>query len=188
MKRVIVGLMVLIGSSTAAGAQPTNFGERIAPNVFRAKFAAARTASRVAVPGRVVGDLPDARTASTIAVSPRFGSDLAAAVAIASRQGRVTSTRRSLAHNREVGGVRNSYHLSGRAIDVVPRPGVRHADIERALRNAGLNLLESLNEGDHSHFAFGSGPARVSVRRSAPQQREEMTLWRMVTAPQMASR
>ena len=47
--------------------------------------------------------------------------------------------------------------LSGRAIDIARRPGVRHADIAAALRAAGYVLIESLDEGDHSHFAFGSG-------------------------------
>jgi hypothetical protein len=53
-----------------------------------------------------------------------------------------------------VGGAAHSYHLVGRAIDIVRAPGVRHADIENALREAGYRLIESLDEGDHSHFAF----------------------------------
>ena len=69
--------------------------------------------------------------------------------------GTITSTYRSVAHNREVGGVPNSYHLLGRAIDVVRRRGVTHHQIEAALRSAGFSLIESLDEGDHSHFAFG---------------------------------
>src|SRR5262245_37899359 len=37
---------------------------------------------------------------------------------IGGRWGQVTSTYRSAAHNRRVGGVANSYHLSNRAIDI----------------------------------------------------------------------
>jgi len=77
------------------------------------------------------------------------------AVAKIGRQwGTVTSILRSVEHNRKVGGVSNSYHLSGRAIDIARRPGVRHAEIDAALRRAGFRPVESLDEGDHSHFAF----------------------------------
>jgi hypothetical protein len=77
------------------------------------------------------------------------------AIQIAATFGAVTSTWRSVQHNRAVGGVPNSYHLQGRAIDIARRPGVTHRQIDAALRTAGFNLIESLDEGDHSHFAFG---------------------------------
>ena len=81
---------------------------------------------------------------------------LNSAAAIGSKWGIVTSTHRTPQRNRLVGGAPNSFHLSGRAIDVARRPGVRHADIEASYRNAGFILIESLDEGDHSHFAFGA--------------------------------
>jgi hypothetical protein len=31
--------------------------------------------------------------------------------------------------------------------------------IKAAYENAGYKLIESLDEGDHSHFAFASGPS-----------------------------
>lgn len=68
--------------------------------------------------------------------------------------GRITSTDRSAAHNGAVGGVANSYHLIGRAVDVARRPGVAHWQVAAALRSGGYQLIESLDEGDHSHFAF----------------------------------
>lgn len=68
--------------------------------------------------------------------------------------GLVTSVLRSPEHNRLVGGVPNSFHLSGQAVDIARRPGVRHGEIEAAFRKAGFVLIESLDEGDHSHFAF----------------------------------
>ena len=61
----------------------------------------------------------------------------------------------------------NSYHLIGRAIDVARRPGVSHRMLDIALRRAGYVLVESLDEGDHSHFAFAS---IVPVRPLAPAQ------------------
>jgi hypothetical protein len=89
-----------------------------------------------------------------------------AAERIAAAFGVVTSTFRSVAHNREVGGVPNSYHLQGRAIDVARRRGIVHAQIAAALRAAGFTLVESLDEGDHSHFAFA--PATLGQAASPP--------------------
>jgi hypothetical protein len=112
--------------------------------------------------------------------------DMGAISGIGSRWGQVTSTYRSWAHNRRVGGVANSYHLRGRAIDIARRPGVSHWQIAAAYRAAGYNLLESLDEGDHSHFAFG-GPGEYKHRGPRPQiviaRAGEMTEWRIVYAP-----
>ncbi|MEO7634303.1 MAG: D-Ala-D-Ala carboxypeptidase family metallohydrolase [Sphingomicrobium sp.] len=109
---------------------------------------------------------------------------LGAAASLGAHWGRVTSLRRSPEHNRQVGGVRNSYHLSGRAIDIARRPGVSHASIAAAYRNAGYALVESLDEGDHSHFAFGSNGGHALLR--APRANSQVagaTQWRMVAAP-----
>ena len=172
MPGAFAGLGLLIAAQAAAAStQPTDFGVRAAPG------SSAPTALTIAAPS----------AALTATATGRSSVSLSSAVAVASRLGRVTSTRRSVSRNRAVGGVANSYHLSGRAIDVVPRPGVRHRDIDAALRRAGFNLVESLDEGDHSHFAFGTGPARVRVARSQPASRE-VTEWRIVAAPRMASR
>jgi hypothetical protein len=80
--------------------------------------------------------------------------DIVSAVRIAATYGVITSTYRSVAHNRAVGGVPNSHHLVGHALDVVRRPGVTHGQIAAAFTSAGYHLIESLDEGDHSHFAF----------------------------------
>ena len=105
---------------------------------------------------------------------------------LGARWGRVTSTLRSIRHNRAVGGVANSYHLHGRAIDIARRSGVGHWEIASALRAAGYSLLESLDEGDHSHFAFGSA-GETKPRRASPKMvfagRGEVTQWRVVYAP-----
>ena len=108
---------------------------------------------------------------------------------IGARWGQVTSTYRSPAHNRRVGGVANSYHLSNRAIDIARRPGVSHWQIAAAYRNAGYSLAESLDEGDHSHFAFGT-PKRRSFG-AQPQmvavKSGEKTEWRIIYAPPSSS-
>ena len=107
--------------------------------------------------------------------------DTSTAVRLAAAYGAITSTWRSVAHNRAVGGVPNSYHLQGRAIDIARKPGVTHRQIEAALRNAGYSLIESLDEGDHSHFAFG--PSRGG--QAAPVLAQ---VWSAPPAPQAPPR
>jgi hypothetical protein len=85
-----------------------------------------------------------------------------AAAQLGSRFGTVTSQARTPDKNRAVDGVPNSHHLTtrgGRAIDIARKPGVSHREIEQAYRAAGFNVIESLDEGDHSHLAFAGGPA-----------------------------
>lgn len=154
MLKVIAGLALAVsGAPVWAASQPTDFGVRTLSN----------EASLAREP---------------LAAGPRV--DLRSVAGLGSQWGRVTSTIRSVAHNRRVGGVRNSFHLSGRAIDIARRPGVTHAQIAAAFRNAGYRLIESLDEGDHSHFAFGSGAATVLAYK--PVRQSASTQWRMVTA------
>ena len=112
-------------------------------------------------------DLPGRAEASPRAASASMPS----AVQLGAKWGIVTSVHRTPERNRLVGGAPNSFHLRGRAIDIARRPGVRHAEIDAAFRRAGYVLLESLDEGDHSHFAFGlpgdaprAAPERVKVQ------------------------
>jgi len=133
---------------------------------------------------RIVG-VPEASARATeAAVNDVMGSGkltLSSAAALGSHWGRVTSTYRSVAHNRDVGGVPNSYHLSGRAVDIARRPGVGHSEIASAYLRAGYRLIESLDEGDHSHFAFSFGAPRPSSLR--PDRPGETTQWGIVYAP-----
>ncbi len=94
---------------------------------------------------------------------------LSSAAGLGSKWGVVTSLKRSPERNRAVGGAPNSFHLFGRAIDIARRPGVRHADVEAAFRKAGFVLIESLDEGDHSHFAFGGAGSlpRINAPKSS---------------------
>jgi hypothetical protein len=121
---------------------------------------------------------PDVRSGGTSG-KPSAASlpeiDLGPIKQIGAKYGTVTSTTRSTKHNREVGGVSNSFHRDyghgGHAIDIVRGKGVTHKEIATAYQNAGYNLVESLDEGDHSHFAFGSGPAQAHASGGIPQQR-----------------
>jgi hypothetical protein len=116
------------------------------------------------------------RARASRSLAQRIGASsftLNAAAALASHWGTVTSTTRTREHNRLVGGVPNSFHLLGRAIDIARRPGVSHAEIAASFRNAGFVLVESLDEGDHSHFAFafgGTGLAAANALRGGPRQ------------------
>ncbi len=164
--------LALAGSSAASAvATSTDFGERVVPGA----------ASPMSLP--VSAPIP-------IAAAP--AASLSAAASLGAQWGTVTSTKRTAARNRAVGGVANSYHLSGRAIDIARRPGVRHADIAAAYRRAGYHLIESLDEGDHSHFAFAPRfiaprPAVQTANKGSPTT-PPPTQWRIVTAPKMASR
>jgi hypothetical protein len=77
---------------------------------------------------------------------------------IGSTGGRVTSGLRTPEHNAEVGGVPNSYHLTGQARDVVPPPGVPLKQYAENLRRE-LPGMDVLNEGDHVHIEPGPSAA-----------------------------
>lgn len=105
------------------------------------------------------------------------------AARLAAGYGLVTSIYRSAGHNRAVGGVPNSYHLAGQAIDVARRPGVSHFQVAAALRKAGFDLVESIDEGDHSHFAFGvpgstRSPTVAEQAAAAPVEKPKIKLVR----------
>ena len=178
-------MFVIGAAATAAASSPgTDFGERrvgYGPAVLTVETAGPRplaTSGSEAALGSQ--ELP---IASAVARTGSGRTSLAAAAALGRSWGTVTSTYRSPEHNRRVGGVRNSYHLSGRAVDIARRPGVSHGSIVAAYRNAGYRIVESLDEGDHSHLAFSFGasaparPARTSHASAAPTQ------WRVVYAP-----
>lgn len=172
MTRTIAGLAFLLcGSAAGAAATPTDFGIR-------------EVGSRPSAP-QSSSEAPPEGASWTSVSRPARAIDLRAVAALGSRWGTVTSTYRSPARNRRVGGARNSYHLRGRAVDIARRPGVSHAQIAAAFRAAGYQLVESLDEGDHSHFAFGTGSAsrRTAVAATLPRGRSEVTPWRIVTAP-----
>jgi hypothetical protein len=167
----------LLTMTSAVQAQ-TNFGERLPPG--------AGAKPLVVSPHSATNQVTDRRPAGS------RSDELFQVLSVAQRWGRVSSTHRSRARNRAVGGVANSYHLSGRALDLVRAPGVRHHQVDAALRAAGFRLLESLDEGDHSHFAFSWGePAwRPLAKATPPVTRSDSasTSWKWVYAPRNSSR
>jgi len=166
MVRAGIALMVLAFAAAPVAAE-TNWGIRELGKSLKASSGEPLPAGTWAM------EQPDGRAV-----------DMGSVRQIGARWGQVTSTYRSPEHNRRVGGVANSYHLRGRAIDIARRPGVSHYQIAAAYRAAGYSLAESLDEGDHSHFAFGA-PKHHAYQ---PQARMvatagEKTEWRIVYAP-----
>jgi len=154
----VLGAVIALSASLSAPSAQTNFGVRI-----------------VGVP-----EAPARATEAAVNEVMSSGKlTLSSAATLGSHWGRVTSTYRSPAHNREVGGVPNSYHLLGRAIDIARSPGVNHAMIRAAYQRAGYRLVESLDEGDHSHFAFNFGGS--SSYASRRPEKDQGTNWGVVT-------
>lgn len=116
--------------------------------------------------------LPKGWELDSQAAAPRRSSGLGfydpdAARDFGSRWGTVTSMDRTPEHNRRVGGVGNSWHLTtrgARGMDIARRSGVTHAQIVEDARARGFDLIEDLDEGDHSHLAFRQGPTREDLR------------------------
>ena len=63
----------------------------------------------------------------------------------------MTSTKRSPERNRAVGGVANSFHLTGQARDSVPPAGMSMNEYYRRLKAANPDK-DVINEGDHIHM------------------------------------
>jgi hypothetical protein len=167
--------LILLGFGTAATAAETDWGVReVGKPAKRASSSEPPPAGMWAM---------EAPAAGNRAV------DMGSVKQIGSQWGRVTSTYRSPEHNRRVGGVANSYHLRNRAIDIARRPGVRHSEIVAAYRAAGYSLAEALDEGDHTHIAFGAAKRRSPGAQAqiVAVQAGEKTEWRIVYAPPSSS-
>lgn len=192
MLKSMVGVALLVSATGAwAASNTTDFGVRTigVRTISGAMTTVVTNSTSKAL--LVTSELPSPlRTGVNLRIAAAMGSavNLRAAAALGSQWGRVTSTIRSVAHNRAVGGVSNSWHLSGRAIDIARRPGVTHAQIAAAFRNAGYDLIESLDEGDHSHLAFGWGARHDQGRPVQQASSSAATPWRIVTVANAAFR
>lgn len=90
--------------------------------------------------------------------------------------------RRSASRNKNVGGAKNSYHLSGQAIDIPltlnGRPLTKEG-IRAELESAGVIIKELLGPGDkghddHFHVAFSKtrgGPDQIEARREREREK-----------------
>ncbi|RST31234.1 hypothetical protein HMF7854_10600 [Sphingomonas ginkgonis] len=178
----IGGLVLLAAVGAATSAQATDFGIRVPGRLPPAvSVDGIRSTPLLAEPASPRDPARDGASPASAS-----GFKLQAAASVGARWGRVTSTFRSPEHNRAVGGVPNSWHMHGRAIDIARRAGVTHAMIAAAFRTAGYRLIESLDEGDHSHFAFAVGGSNPSplLQPTSP----ELTRWGIVTVAAVALR
>ncbi|MEO6581434.1 MAG: D-Ala-D-Ala carboxypeptidase family metallohydrolase [Sphingomicrobium sp.] len=198
MLKSFVSVALLVSATGAwAASSNTDFGIRavgVRTNSGQATTVVTNSTSKALL---VASNVSPVRATNTMFSDPSpirsSGVNLRAVASLGSQWGRVTSTIRSVAHNRSVGGVRNSWHLSGRAVDIARRRGVSHAQIAAAFRNAGYRLIESLDEGDHSHFAFGGSGAssyasQAATARSTGAVAVASTPWKIVTAANAAFR
>jgi hypothetical protein len=78
----------------------------------------------------------------------------------------ITSGLRTAAHNAAVGGVPNSAHLTGNAVDFVPQ-GMSSTDAVTRLAQAGIPFDQLIDEGSNVHIAWG-GQQRGQVLRRTP--------------------
>jgi len=180
MARFAIGLLVLCGAS-AAHAQTTDFGIRTVNGGRAVVTVGVAPKAEARADGALIASAPRMSDATWTPIRNGSASaSLLSAAQIGAQWGRVTSTFRSVEHNRAVGGVPNSYHLRGRAIDIARRPGVSHSMIAAAFRNAGYQLVESLDEGDHSHFAFNFG-GWSSPTYASRKPEQSGTNWGVVT-------
>jgi len=95
----------------------------------------------------------------------------------------VTSRTRSAEHNAEVGGVKNSYHLTDQARDFVPPQGMSMNELAVNLRKA-LPGYQIINEKDHVHVepASRSQGGAMVVAQGAPKDN-----WRFLSKEEKAA-
>lgn len=97
--------------------------------------------------------------------------------------GKITSTDRTKAANAAAGGAKASYHLTGRAVDFVPKGGmgsISKDQIRAVMQAAGIDVKQVLGPGDkghddHYHVAFSGGKAESqsrAINEALQRQRE----------------
>lgn len=72
----------------------------------------------------------------------------------------ITSQERSAVHNAAVGGVPDSMHLTGQAMDFVLPKGMTAAQVKSQLVAQGYPITEFLDEGNHVHWGWGPKPGK----------------------------
>jgi len=68
----------------------------------------------------------------------------------------VSSWYRSPFVNQAVGGVSNSHHKYGRAVDLIP-VGMNNGDLINVIDESGLPFTKLIDEGDHVHAVLVAG-------------------------------
>ena len=122
--------------------------------------------------GRYIGTNPDVMGTAGGGGSPAPASAPSGTMRFDVTPGaRPTSTYRTAAHNKDVGGVANSYHTkrdaagNAMAIDLVPPAGMSMAELHADLRRRNPDK-DVINEGDHVHME----PAEGAVPYDGPER------------------
>lgn len=89
-------------------------------------------------------------------IKPLQEADAQAAVKLLFPDATITSGARTPEHNAAVGGVPNSMHLAGQALDFTLPNGMTSNDVRAALQSKGLPVTEFLDEGTHIHWGWGA--------------------------------
>jgi uncharacterized protein YcbK (DUF882 family) len=93
----------------------------------------------------------------------------------------ITSGKRSKAENAHIGGSPTSAHLTGQALDFVPKGGmgsISKDQIRAVMQAAGLTVKEILGPGDkghndHYHVAWSGGKGEMDTAKIAEQLAKE---------------
>lgn len=97
----------------------------------------------------------------------------------------VTSTVRTPERNTAVGGVPNSFHLSGEAIDIAPRTAQEKEQARQYWQQRGYQVID---EQDHLHIEPPGRGMTTSQLRSAPKAQQPSDLERRLSlADQMGA-
>ena len=103
---------------------------------------------------------------------PRASSDQLASMVRSFIPGvTVTSGKRTPQRNAEVGGVPNSQHIAGTAIDILPPRGMTPAQVKAGFAARGVDV-DVIDEGDHYHIQGARGTTR---RTPAPVAQAQET-------------
>jgi len=81
----------------------------------------------------------------------------------------VTSGKRSKADNDRVGGVPDSQHLRGTAIDILPPRGMSPAQVKAQFAQRGMDV-DVIDEGDHYHIQGARSPSRPATQPAQQAQ------------------
>lgn len=120
-------------------------------------------------PGETIVEIPRGGGGAPVGSA---GNDWLSSVAQAAPEAGVTSGYRTPERNAAVGGKPNSRHLSGEAVDLVPRNGETMGQLYA--RVSKLPGVRAINEGDHVHVQRTGAPQAQGgprvVAQGAPKQ------------------
>jgi len=120
---------------------------KLTPNFDLAEFTISQTASRLGLDNTPPPEVVERLKEVTAPCMERVR-------AILRKPCLISSGYRSAAVNRAVGGVKNSAHVDGYAVDFIAPAFGRPIDVVRALLEGGLKFDQIIEEGTWVHVSF----------------------------------